>query len=214
MSNIDYTDDFEKLIKRYGEISESMSILHHYAHLKYSKLSNYTNIPVIIITSLIGILIQLTLFPQQNIMLGLLSMLGSIMKTLDSYYDFTKRSQNHLNTSVQYSSISSYLQIQLSLERDRRVNAKDLLDIITNQLDSIKKSEPDIDEDIVAKFNNKYKNDTTSKPALVNGLTNIKITGISTPLNTPLLQTNLVIPPKLESKPEILHQITSELNEA
>lgn len=193
----EYTEDFEQLLKRYGEHCECYAILHHYAHLKYSKLSNYTNIPVIVITSLLGILIQLNLgFEQQNIFLGLFSMLGSVVKTLDSYFDFTKKSQSHLNISTQYASISAYLQIQLSLEKERRVNSKDLLDIITNQIDSIRKSEPTIDDDVINQFNYKYKDDKTYKPSIVNGLTNIKITGSKTPLSsvnnsvlhTPLLE--------------------------
>jgi hypothetical protein len=52
---------------------------------------------------------------------------------------------------------------------------RDLYDIIENELDNIKEAEPLIIKSIIDKFNLKYKNYETYKPAVVNGLTIVKI---------------------------------------
>ncbi len=172
----DHTNDFENLLKRHGEISESNFILHHYAHQKYSRLSNRTNIPVIVLSSFLGVLAQIDLgFEHQNIIISLISISAGILKTLDSYFDYTKRSENHKNISVQYQSISSFIQIQLALDKSKRLPFKDLLDIMTNQLDAIRKQEPVIDDDIIERYNKKYKDENVNKPVTVNGLTDIQI---------------------------------------
>ena len=172
-----YSKDFEILLKHEAEKSESMSILHHMAYKSFNRLSMLTNIPVIILSGLIGFLSPIDLFAQQNIFLGSLSVFCGIIKTLDNYMDFTKRSQTHYMTSLNYKKISRFLQIQLSLEKDCRVNPNDILKYITTDLENISNSEPCIPDKVIRLFNLRYKNDKdkTAKPPICNGLTIINI---------------------------------------
>lgn len=175
MDIITYTNDFEILLKQEAEKAESMSLLHTFAFNKYSRLSVTMNIPVIVIGTSLGLISTLNLFPEQNIMVGILSIIIAILKTLDSYFDWTKRSEAHRMLSLRYSKISKLIQIQLSLDRNYRLVAKDLLHIIQNDLQNLKDSEPSIPKDVINIYNSKFKNEPTSKPAITNGLTNIKI---------------------------------------
>lgn len=172
---IQYTHSFEKLLKEESEKAEVMTILHNNSYIKYNKLSVATNIPVIILSAIVGFLSPISLFTDQNILLGALSVLSGIIKTLDNYMDFTRRSQAHYMTALSYKKISKFIQIQLSLDKTCRITADDLLTMITNDMENISNSEPSIPEDIINKFNNKYPHDKTSKPAIVNGLTEVKI---------------------------------------
>lgn len=183
-----FTPEFLRLLKERGEICESMSILHHYSHVKFSRLSNYTNIPVIIGSALISVIININLFEQQDTMIAFLSAIIGIIKTLDSYFSYTQRAETHRNISNQYKSISNFLAIQLSLENDKKIAYNDLLNIITNQLDSIQKSEPVIDEDIINIYKNKFKDETATKPPICNGLSNLRINSNETPTNTPIIK--------------------------
>ena len=100
---MEYTNDFELLLKRHGEMAESMSILHHYAHQKYSRYSNYTNIPVIVLSILTSVLSNIDMgFEKQTIFISGISVCATILKTLDSYFDYTKRCQNHINISNKF----------------------------------------------------------------------------------------------------------------
>lgn len=176
MNNIiSYSEDFERLLKEEAEKAESMSILHNNAYLKFYKISIGLNIPVIIISSVIGFMSPLNLFTEQNIFLGALSIGVAILKTTDNYFNITQRAETHRLTANSYSRFSKWIQLQLSLERECRVNAKDLFDIISNDMQNIREAEPLIPDDVINDFKNKYKDEKTSKPSITNGLTDIKI---------------------------------------
>jgi hypothetical protein len=173
--SIYYSDAFEHLLKNEAEKAESMYILHQNSFRKYNKLSMITNILVIVLSAIIGFMSPITMFDNQNIFLGCLSVVCGIIKTIDSYMDFTKRSQTHYLTGLNYKKISKFIQIQLSLEKSVRVGANDILKYITTDLENIANSEPCIPKDVIARYNFKYNKYKTSKPAICNGLTNVVI---------------------------------------
>ena len=173
--SIYYSDAFEHLLKNEAEKAESMYILHQNSFRKYNKLSMITNIPVIVLSAIIGFMSPITMFDNQNIFLGCLSVICGIIKTIDSYMDFTKRSQTHYLTGLNYKKISKFIQIQLSLEKSVRVSPNDILKYITTDLENIANSEPCIPKDVIARYNFKYNKYKTSKPAICNGLTNVII---------------------------------------
>lgn len=57
-----------------------------------------TNIPIVVISSIVGFLSAVDLFDSQNIMLGILSILVSLIKSLDNYFDYTKQCEGYLTT--------------------------------------------------------------------------------------------------------------------
>jgi hypothetical protein len=170
-----YTDEFEDLLKDESERAEAMSILHSMCHARLNTFSVGINIPVIVLSSLIGFLSPLTLFDNQTILLGALSITVAIAKTIDSYMDFTKRTETHRVIGLNYAKISKFIQIQLSLEKDCRIIAKDLLEYVQNDLQNLKDKEPIISDKIINKFNLKYKDELTAKPSITTGLTVVKI---------------------------------------
>jgi hypothetical protein len=192
---VSYTNEFESLLKDESEKAEAMSILHLMSHSYLNRLSVGVNIPVIILSSLIGFLSPLELFDKQAILLGALSIVVAIAKTIDSYMDFTKRTETHRVIGLNYSKISKFIQIQLSLEKECRINAKDLLDYIQNDLQNLKDQEPMISQKIIAQFNFRYKDEPTSKPSITNGLTTVKINkqSMSAPASPEIL---LTLPPE------------------
>ena len=175
-----YDDEMERLLKRHSEMNEAMGILLQMYYIKYSRLSILTNIPVIVISAISGFLSTINMMGDQNIMIGSLSLLVAIIKSLDNYFDLTKRAENHRLTGLSYMKISKILETQLALKRNDRIDCKDLLTMITNETQTLRESEPIIDRDIVSTFNNKYKEDKTSKPPITNGLTDVAIHKIET----------------------------------
>jgi hypothetical protein len=183
--NVSYTDEFENLLKEESEKAESMGILHSMSSQKYNYLSIFINIPVIVLSSIIGFLSPLSLFPNQAIFLGSLSILVAILKTIDNYFDWTKRGEGHRITGLNYNKISKFIQIQLSLEKECRIIANDLLTIITTDLQNLKDAEPCIPQDVIKTFKIKYKDETTALPPIANGLTKVIINKkLKTPLSS------------------------------
>lgn len=211
MNNIiSYSDDFEDLLKDEAEKSEAMCILHNNAYLKFYKISIGLNIPVIVISSIIGFMSPLSLFPEQPIFLGALSIGVAILKTVDNYFDISKRCETHRLMANAYSRVSKWIQLQLSLERECRVNAKDLFDIISNEMQNIREAEPLIPDDVIEEFKKKYKDEKTSKPSITNGLTDIKINKNSIKkilFNFPILEKNIN---KLDKNDDIINTSDSE----
>jgi hypothetical protein len=193
--NVSYTDEFENLLKAESEKSEAMSILHTMSSQKYNTLSIFINIPVIIVSSLIGFLSPITLFENQAIFLGALSIIVAILKTIDNYFDWTKKGEAHRITGLNYAKISKFIQIQLSLEKECRILANDILTVITSDLQNLKDSEPSICQDIITKFNEKYKDENTAKPPITNGLTKVIINkkNLSTSKSTQALNSPTVV---------------------
>lgn len=176
MSNkVSYTDDFELLLKEEAEKAESMSILHSKANAKFSKYSIGINLPVIVLSGSIGFLNPIKLFNDQALFLGAISIFVSILKTLDSYFDWSKRCETHRMVSLAYIKISKFIQLQLSLKRECRIEANDLLKLVLNDLQNIRDAEPLIPNNVIKEFNIQYQKEKTSKPALCNGLTDIHI---------------------------------------
>lgn len=180
MSEFDYTDDFELFLKSECEKMECYSILHTLESNINKKKSNFINIPIIILTSSIGIITASNIMnqvPYYNFILGGFSIFTSILKSLDSYKNYSKLSETHRLTALSYSKMMKYIQIQLSLERDSRIKAEDILDIIINELDSINLQSPPISQKVIEQFKIMYPMSkyTNHRPAILNGLSEIKI---------------------------------------
>ena len=175
--NIDYNKDLEVLLKDNAEECESLGILHRASYEKYSRLSNYINIPVIILSSAIGFATGIDIgYSNMNIILGVGSIFVGIIKSIDTYFQLGKRSESHRLCSLQYQQIHKKIQIELALQREQRQTAKDMLSVIKTDIKNLQDISPLVDQDIINNYNDKYgKYTTVKKPNFVNGLTEVAI---------------------------------------
>jgi hypothetical protein len=184
---IDYNEDLEHLLKLHAEECESFSILHRFSYEKYSERSNYINIPVIILSSAIGFATGIDIgYDKMNIILGVSSIFVGIIKSIDTYFQLGKRSEAHRLCSLQFQQINKKIMIELSLKREQRISAKDMLQIIKTDIKNLQDIAPLIDEEIIKMFKKNYgEEDPVTKkikfnahtPNLCNGLTQVTING-------------------------------------
>lgn len=174
---ITYNTNLEQLLKENSEECESLSILHRMSYEKYNKLSNYINIPVIILSSAIGFITGIDLqYDQMNIILGVGSVFVGIIKSVDTYFQLAKRAESHRICSLQFSQISKKLQIELTLHRKQRATAENMMNIVKTDIKNMQDIAPLIDDDIIEIYNGKYRRyKRVKKPNFVNGLTEVKI---------------------------------------
>ena len=177
MEQINYNRDLEQLLAQSAEECESLGILHLASYEKYNLLSNYINIPVIILSSGIGFITGIDLnYEKMNIILGIGSVFVGIIKSIDSYFQLGKRAEAHRLCALQYTQINKKIQIELSLCREQRQTAKDMLSIIKTDIKNLQDISPIIDKEIIAQYNLKYgKYNNVKKPNFVNGLSEVKI---------------------------------------
>lgn len=177
IKEIEYSPELENLLKAQGEQAESWSILHNLAYEKYQFRSNIINIPVIVLSSVIGLLTGMNIQNDDMfIILSTGSIFVSVIKSIDSYFQLQKRAEGHRICSLQFSQIFKKIQIELSLQREMRTNPKDMLALIKTDLKNLFDIAPLIDEEVIDKYNSLYKAEKdVSKPSVCNGLTHIHI---------------------------------------
>lgn len=188
-TEIAYVPELETLLKQQGEQAESFSILHNLAYEKYQFRSNIINIPVIVLSSVIGLLTGMNIQNDDMfIILSTGSIFVSVIKSIDSYFQLQKRAEGHRICSLQFSQIFKKIQIELSLHKDMRSNPKDMLALIKTDLKNLFDIAPLIDEDIITKYKGKYKTEGVkngpSIPSVCNGLTSIEIAKDHDPYGT------------------------------
>ena len=173
----EYDDNLENLLKEEAEKAESLSILHRMSHEKYSLASNLINIPVIVLSSVIGFTTGIKVdYEDMNIVLGIASVGVGVIKSLDTYFQLAQKSERHRIVSLQYSQLCRKLSVELALERDVRENAKDMLNMIRTDIKNVEEIAPIIEDDIINKYKDKYPRvdgEKIKRPALTNGLTEV-----------------------------------------
>jgi len=174
---VTYNTNLERLLKENSEECESLSILHRMSYEKYNTRSNYINIPVIILSSAIGFITGIDLqYDKMNIILGVGSVFVGIIKSVDTYFQLAKRAESHRICSLQFSQISKKMQVELTLHRNQRMTAENMMNIIKTDIKNMQDIAPLIDDDIINIYNAKYrKYKRVKKPNFVNGLTDVVV---------------------------------------
>jgi hypothetical protein len=181
--DIDYNPEFEQLLKENGDHAQVYSILHQMSHVKYRSLYDKCNIPLIIITAVIGFVTGIGLpYVYTNTALGAASVFVSIMKSIVSYLKLSERSENHRICSLQFAQISNEIKMELSLRRNQRQPAKMMLDIVKVKYKNLMEVAQLLDNDVIRRFREKYlshreASSEISLPPVFSNIPGIKILG-------------------------------------
>lgn len=191
-----WTDAIETLIKGLGEKALSMAWLHNRSEKFYSYRNNYLAIPTIVLSTITGVgTASWGSEPNINFVMAGFSIIVSIISTLNSYFAFAKKAEAHRITSVSYSKLYLQISIELSLPRKKRMNVKDFLKTVSEQVQRLNEISPNVPDTIINDYNLKFKDEprTISRPEITNGLVDIKIYNDMTdaPPTTPI---NITIP--------------------
>ena len=146
-----YTAAFETLLR--GEIThaERQVELHTLSYVYLNKLSVCANLPVIVLSSVVGFLGPMNTFSGQSKLLGAVSIFVAILNTIENYFAWTKRSESHRLTALVYAKLAKFIAVQLQLEVSLRVPPTQLLALITHDIQTLKDSEPAVPQHIRAR---------------------------------------------------------------
>jgi hypothetical protein len=190
--NIYWDDELEHLIKDESEICYSYYILHNLSFIRFSKLNNYINLPVLIIGTFTGAssMGAQTLFgnsPLSSVFIGVIIIILNSLQAINSYFKFSQLSEGHKIASIQFQKISRYLELELTLPRKERSSPKIILKILQEDINRLMETSPIIQPVIIEEYNKKYATEKAKKPAIVNGL---KIVIINEDKSLPSLTTD------------------------
>lgn len=179
--HIDWNPQLEVILAAEAERCLCYSVLHRLSEQRYSSLNNYIALPCIVLSTLAGTASvgSQTLFgggAMASISIGAVSITVGILNTLGSYFAWAKRSEGHKGSSVQYGKLHRFLMIELSLPREQRMTATDLLKTMREQIDRLYETSPDVPPVVVDAFKRQYgDNKDISRPEIANGLDPIHI---------------------------------------
>jgi len=178
---ITWNEKLEEYFTSTGEKAHCLGWLHKKAEASYSKRTTFIDLPVIVLSTLIGAtsIGSKSLFgesPMAPIILGIISIFVSILNTVGAYFSWSRRAEAHRISNIQYSRMYRNISLEMSLPRNERSLPSELLRYIRVEYDRLSEISPLIPPEIIKLFNQKFSQEKEiSQPEEVNGLEKIEV---------------------------------------
>lgn len=178
---ITWNEKLEEYFTSTGEKAHCLGWLHKKSEAAYSKRTTFIDLPVIVLSTLIGAtsIGSKSLFgesPMAPIILGIISIFVSILNTVGAYFSWSRRAEAHRISNIQYSRMYRNISLEMSLPRNERSLPSELLRYIRVEYDRLSEISPLIPPEIIKLFNQKFSQEKEiSQPEEVNGLEKIEV---------------------------------------
>ena len=179
---VSWNCELEKLLAEEGEKALGSAWIHNECETYYSKCNQYITIPSIVLSTLAGSVSvgSQTLFQNTtaaSIGIGVISIFVGVLQTLGSFWGFAKLQEAHRNADVQWSKLHRFIAVEMTLPRQERMQARDMLKVCRDSIERLSENCPLIPDSIIKlfilKFGKKYSN--VAIPDVANGLKKIII---------------------------------------
>jgi len=173
---ISYNGALEELIAAEAERCAGLSWMHGRAEGYYSLRNTAVALPTIVLSTLVGFLSgsSSSIFTEATIAsigIGSVSLFTGVLSTIGTFFSFAKRAEGHRIASIQYSKISRFLTIELTLPRSERIVAGDLLKMTRDSIERQLETSPPIPDAIISSFKSKFKDQKdVAIPDVANGI--------------------------------------------
>ena len=187
--DITYNGELEELIAAEAERCAGLSWMHGRAEAYYSIRNTAVTLPTIVLSTLVGFLSgsSSSIFTEATIAsigIGSVSLFTGVLSTIGTFFSFAKRAEGHRIASIQYSKISRFLTIELTLPRSERIVAGDLLKMTRDSIERQLETSPPIPDDIIVQFKYKFKDQKdVAIPDVANGIHKVSVN--SRTINSP-----------------------------
>ncbi len=180
---IHWNENLEKYFVGTGERANALSWLHKKSEEQYSKRTIFIDLPVIILGTLNGAtsIGSESLFKGSQyapVIIGVVALIKTILTTIGTYFSWARRAEAHKISSVQYSKLYRFINVELSLPRHERMSPTDLLKFTKDQYDRLIETSPLVPTNIITEFNNRFNKpeyQNIAKPEITNGLHAIEV---------------------------------------
>uniref|UniRef100_A0A6C0AKC0 VP11 n=1 Tax=viral metagenome TaxID=1070528 RepID=A0A6C0AKC0_9ZZZZ len=180
-NNVTWTIVLEDYFAQTGEKANGLAIMHKRAESIFTRRKTYIDLPVIVGSGAVAFLNagSSSLFTDHQLAataLGVGSLVIGILNTVGTYFGWAKRAEGHRMSSIHYAKLYRFINVELRLPRDQRMQPGDFLKYVKDQYDRLAELSPLIPGSITSTFAKqmeKYKD--ISKPEETNGLNKINI---------------------------------------
>lgn len=181
IGEVSWNSNLEAYFVSSGEKAHGLAMLHKDAEALYSYRRTFIELPVIVGSALIGFLNagSTSMFEDpktSSVALGVGSLVVSVLQTINTYFNWSKRAEGHRLASIQYAKLYRFLSIEMSLPREERMTPSDLLKQVRDTYDRLQEVSPLIPTQVLALFKKRLdKYPDVAKPEEANGLEKIII---------------------------------------
>ena len=180
-NNVTWTVVLEDYFAQTGEKANGLAIMHKRAESIFTRRKTYIDLPVIVGSGAVAFLNagSSSLFTDHQLAataLGVGSLVIGILNTVGTYFGWAKRAEGHRMSGIHYAKLYRFINVELRLPRDQRMQPGDFLKYVKDQYDRLAELSPMIPTSITNSFSRqmeKYKD--ISKPEETNGLNKINI---------------------------------------
>ena len=160
----EWEEEVELLLKSIAEKAQIYRLLHIECHNKFKRKYYYLTIPIIILSSLTGSAnLALGSFSTENdskitnLVIGVFGIVITIISTLNNFFNFQSRKIEHYNSSKEWFRIQRLIEVELSIQRDKRNSVNSFFHLILQEIEKIHSNQPNIRTDVINMFLKKYK---------------------------------------------------------
>ena len=180
-NNVTWTVVLEDYFAQTGEKANGLAIMHKRSESIFTRRKTYIDLPVIVGSGAVAFLNagSSSLFTDHQLAataLGVGSLVIGILNTVGTYFGWAKRAEGHRMSGIHYAKLYRFINVELRLPRDQRMQPGDFLKYVKDQYDRLAELSPMIPSSITNSFSRqmeKYKD--ISKPEETNGLNKINI---------------------------------------
>ena len=156
-----WTDNVEDLIKSWGEKAAHLRWLHTKCSIKWSRLSKKFTIPIILCTTLSG-LVNISQETSNHVLLswliGSVNIISVMLIGIKEFYNPEKNAQIHRSTAKQFGAFYRQILLELTLPRSDRRPCNDLLNWAKTEFDRLLFDSPHIVNSVILEFKKNFSN--------------------------------------------------------
>lgn len=162
--DIEWQEEHEKILIDWADKAMCYRWLHAQAHQKYASLTRWYTIPVIIISTITGTAnFAQDRFPKEwaNIAvmsIGSLSILAGIITTIRQFLQIGELNEAHRVSAIAWDKFYRNTRVELAKSPKDRIPVVQMIKLSKEEFDRLMESSPTIQNDIISKFNNTFKN--------------------------------------------------------
>jgi hypothetical protein len=162
-----WTKEHETILVDWADKAMCYRWLHSQANNKFAKLSRWFTIPVIIISTLTGT----ANFAQDRVpvdyvqyfvmVVGALNIVAGIISTIQQFLKISELNESHRVSSIAWDKFYRNIKIELAKNPKERVPVGQMIKLCKEEFDRLMETSPVIQNDIIARFNQTFKNSKT-----------------------------------------------------
>lgn len=164
----------EVVLKEWAEQAICYQKMHEHSHRKYARQNIQLTLPVIVMSTITGTAnFSLASFSPEwrkhlPILIGAINILAGMITTIAQYLRVSEKSEGHRVAALAYGKMARNVGSELNLPRsERTTGGLSLVRACRNEMDRLEEQSPDIENDIVVKFERAHGNVEMSRPSIV-----------------------------------------------